>query len=295
MAKAQTYPGLSNSGVEQPVESDLPTGTVTFLLSDVEGSTRLWESEAEEAPVLIARHYELLDAAIVLHGGLRPVEQGEGDSVVGVFACASDAVAAALDVQRAFANEPWPGESPLRIRVALHTGEAQLRDAGNYFGPTVIRCARLRATAHGGQTIVSDATRDLVVDALPEGGELRDLGSHRLKDLGRAERVWQFVHPDLPDDFAPLRSLSVLPTNLPLQLSSFVGRDTEVLELADALDAPSPRDADGRRRVWKDASCASDRGRDGGPVPGWAVVGRACGHITRRGGRASGRACARAS
>ncbi len=261
MAKAQTHPGLSNSGVEQPVGSDLPTGTVTFLLSDVEGSTRLWESEAEEAPVSIARRLRVArrgncPARRVPAGRTRRRRQRGRLRV----RCASDAVAAALDVQRAFANEPWPGESPLRIRVALHTGEAQLRDAGNYFGPTVIRCARLRATAHGGQTIVSDATRDLVVDALPEGGELRDLGSHRLKDLGRAERVWQFVHPDLPDDFAPLRSLSVLPTNLPLQLSSFVGRDTEVLELADALHAPPPRDADGRRRVWQDASCASDRG-----------------------------------
>ncbi len=148
-----------------------------------------------------------MDAAITLHGGRRPVEQGEGDSVVAAFARVSDAVAAALDVQRAFNEEPWPEGHPVRVRMALHTGEIALRDAGNYFGPTIIRCARMRSTAHGGQIVMSDATVDLVADALPGSASLRDLGSHRLKDLGRPERIWQLLHGDLPDDFPPLRSL----------------------------------------------------------------------------------------
>ncbi len=225
---AHTEMNLTNSDVSRTVESELPTGTVTFLLTDIEGSTKLWEAGADETAVSVARHYELLEAAVALHGGVRPVEQGEGDSVVGAFARASDAAAAALDVQRAFAQEPWPAGGEVRVRMALHTGEIRLRDAGNYFGPTIIRCARIRAIGHGGQTLISDATRDLIVDALPDAAELRDLGLHRLKDLGRAERIWQLVHPDLGHEFPPLRSLSAMPTNLPAQVSSFVGRDTEI-------------------------------------------------------------------
>ncbi|WP_287355601.1 AAA family ATPase, partial [Mesorhizobium sp.] len=185
----------------------------------------------------IARHYELLDAAITLHGGVRPVEQGEGDSVVGVFAQPSDAIAAALHAQRTFAHEPWPGGQVLRIRIALHTGEAQLRGNDYYVGRTVIRCARLRAVAHGGQTVLSGATRDLVADRLPDDADLRDLGSHRLKDLGAPERVWQLCHPDLADEFPPLRSLNAFANNLPTQLTSFVGRDAELAELRTVLEA----------------------------------------------------------
>ncbi len=226
MAKFTT--NMASSDVAEMVESQLPTGTVTFLLTDIEGSTKLWEAGADETAASISRHYELLGAAIALHSGVRPVEQGEGDSVVGAFSNASDAVAAALDVQRAFAQEAWPVGGDIRVRMAVHTGEIRLRDAGNYFGPTIIRCARMRAIGHGGQTLISDTTRDLIVDALPDDAELRDLGPHRLKDLGRAERVWQLVHPDLPHEFPPLRSLGALPTNLPAQVSSFIGRETEI-------------------------------------------------------------------
>lgn len=147
----------------------LPTGVVTFLLTDVAGSTRLWEGDTDAMAGAIARHYALLDVAITLHGDVRPTEQGEGDGVVGAFYVPSDAVAAALDAQRAFASEPWPPGRTLRIRIALHTGEARLRGEDNYVGPAVIRCARLRATAHGWQIVVSGATRDLVADRLPEG------------------------------------------------------------------------------------------------------------------------------
>ncbi|HKR49690.1 MAG TPA: NB-ARC domain-containing protein [Pseudonocardiaceae bacterium] len=213
----------------------LPVGTVTFLLTDVEGSTRLLEAAPEAMRVAIARHDEVLDAVICRHGGVRPVDQGEGDSVLAAFARASDALAAALEAQRAFVREPWPAGAVLRVRMALHTGEAQRRDAGNYFGLTVNRCARLRAIAHGGQTVVSRTTRDLSLDRLPEGVALVDLGVHRLRDLGRSEQVFGLVHPELPVGFPPLRSLEVMPTNLPSELTSFVGRHDELIQVGKLL------------------------------------------------------------
>jgi predicted ATPase/class 3 adenylate cyclase len=221
--------------VEPSIISRLPVGTVTFMLTDVEGSTRLWESAPEAMGAAVARHYELLDAAIALHGGVRPVEQGEGDSVVAAFPRASDALAAALDVQRAFHSEDWPNGASLRLRIALHTAEAQLRDEGNYFGQAINRCARLRAVAHGGQVLLSRTTRDLALDRLPEDAELTDLGVHRLRDLGRPEHVFGLVHPDLPAEFAPLRSLDTLPTNLPGELTSFVGRRAELAQIGESL------------------------------------------------------------
>jgi class 3 adenylate cyclase len=166
----------------------LPVGTVTFLLTDVEGSTFLWESAPEAMGAAIRRHYQLLDSAITLHGGVRPQEQGEGDSVVAAFTHAGDALGAALDIQRAFQVECWPQGASLKLRIALHTAQAQLRDAVNYFGPAVNRCARLRALTHGGQVVLSTTTRDLVVDRLTEGVELVDLGVHRLRLLPRSAR-----------------------------------------------------------------------------------------------------------
>jgi predicted ATPase/class 3 adenylate cyclase len=222
--------------VEFNIISHLPVGTVTFMLTDIEGSTRLWESAPEAMGAAVARHYELLDAAIALHGGVRPVEQGEGDSVVAAFPRASDALAAALDVQRAFHSEDWPEGASLRLRIALHTAEAQLRDEGNYFGQALNRCARLRAVAHGGQVVVSRTARDLALDRLPEDAELTDLGVHRLRDLGRPEHVFGLVHPDLPAAFAPLRSLNTLPNNLPGELTSFVGRRVELAQIGASLE-----------------------------------------------------------
>ncbi|MCA1703183.1 MAG: hypothetical protein LC808_07885 [Actinobacteria bacterium] len=213
----------------------LPAGTVTFMLTDVEGSTRLWESAPEAMGVAVARHYELLDAAIALHNGVRPVEQGEGDSVVAAFTRASDALAAALDTQRAFYSERWPEGTSVRVRIALHTAEAQLRDERNYFGQAVNRCARLRAVAHGGQVVVSRTTRDLVLDRLPDGVELADLGVHRLRDLGRPEHVFGLLHPELPVEFPPLRSLDTLYNNLPGELTSFVGRRAELAQVEALL------------------------------------------------------------
>ena len=216
--------------------TSLPTGTVTFLLTDIAGSTRAWEAEPEAMAEAVPRHYEILGNAVAGHGGVRPVEQGEGDSVVAAFERASDAVAAALDAQRALIVEPWPTAEPVQVRMAVHTGEAQLRDEGNYAGPAVIRAARLRALGHGGQTLVSHTAADLVGDRLPEAVSLRDLGRHRLRDLGRAEQVFQLCHPVLRNEFPPLRSLDALPNNLPPQMTSFVGRERELTEVNGLLD-----------------------------------------------------------
>jgi predicted ATPase/class 3 adenylate cyclase/DNA-binding CsgD family transcriptional regulator len=207
----------------------LPTGTVTLLLADVEGSTRLWESQPEEMAEAVAQLDRTVLEVIVAHDGVRPVEQGEGDSFVVAFARASDAVACALELQLA----PL---APIRLRIGVHTGEVQLRDEGNYVGPTVNRTARLRDLAHGGQTVLSGTTGDLVSDRLPPDTWLIDLGSYRLRDLPRPERVMQLCHPHLRNDFPPLRTTNTVVTqNLPVQLTSFVGRETEMIEVRRIL------------------------------------------------------------
>jgi predicted ATPase/class 3 adenylate cyclase/DNA-binding CsgD family transcriptional regulator len=229
------------TGVTSPEHAfSLPVGTVTFLLSDVEGSTRLWQSEpAEVMRVAVARHYALLADIVERHGGVRPQEQGEGDSIVAAFARPSEALQAALEAQQALHAEPWTTSAPLRVRMAIHTGEAQLRDEANYAGQAIIRTARLRALGHGGQVLVSGATRDLAVDQLGDAVGLRFLGEHRLRDLGRVEQVWQLAHPDLPDDFAPLASIGAAeatPHNLPSSLSPFIGRVAEIVTLSDLVN-----------------------------------------------------------
>ncbi len=214
----------------------LPVGTVTLLLSDVEGSVRLWEADREAMSAAVARLDALIEDAVGRHGGVRPVEQGEGDSFVAAFSRASDALACALALQLAVASEPWPGGLELRLRLALHTGEVQLRDEGNYIGAAINRCARLRAIGHGGQTLLSRATHDLVVDRLPEEVTLSHLGTSRLRDLARPEDVYQLCHPRLPaSDFPPLRSLDNLPNNLPVQLTSFIGREAQIAGLKELL------------------------------------------------------------
>ena len=194
----------------------LPTGTVTLLLADVEGSTRLWETQPEQMTAALAAFNRTVNETVAAHDGARPVEQGEGDSFVAAFARASDAVACALVLQRA----PL---APIKLRIGLHTGEIQLRDEGNYAGPTINRAARLRDLAHGGQTVLSGATESLVVDRLPDGVWLTELGVHALRDLPRPERVVQLNHCDLANDFPPLRTANdVASSHLPVQLTSFV-------------------------------------------------------------------------
>ncbi|BBX44435.1 helix-turn-helix transcriptional regulator [Mycobacterium cookii] len=214
---------------ELGVSGLLPTGTVTLLLADVEGSTRLWETQPDEMTAAVARLNQTVNDVIAAHDGVRPVEQGEGDSFVAAFARASDAVAAALELQRA----PL---APIRLRVGVHAGEIQLRDEGNYAGPTINRTARLRDLGHGGQTLLSGVAEALVVDRLPDDAWLIDLGSHPLRDLPRPERVSQLCHPDLVNDFPSLRvSTAVVSQALPTQLTSFVGRESELTELRELL------------------------------------------------------------
>jgi class 3 adenylate cyclase len=218
----------------------LPTGTVTFLFTDIEGSTRLWEQHPEAMEAALIRHDELAARIIQQHEGSLVKHRGEGDSLFAVFARAADAVAAALTLQQVLRAEPWPATEghpegmPLQVRVALHTGDAAFRD-GDYFGAAVNRCARLRAVAHGGQILLSSATQELVRDALPEEIRFQDLGEHRLRDLARPERVFQLLHPDLPADFPPLSSLNTLPNNLPQQVTSFIGREKEMAEVRRLL------------------------------------------------------------
>ena len=214
---------------ELSVSGLLPTGTVTLLLADVEGSTRLWESQPTEMTAALARLNRVVSAVIAAHDGVRPVEQGEGDSFVAAFARASDALAAALEMQRA-------ALAPIRLRIGVHTGEIQLRDEGNYAGPTINRTARLRDLGHGGQTLLSGATEAMVLDALPSDAWLSDLGSHVLRDLPRPERVMQLCHPDVDNDFPPLRTPKVVVSqHLPIQLTSFVGRQDQLTQVRELL------------------------------------------------------------
>ena len=209
----------------------VPTGTVTLLLADVEGSTRLWETASEEMTAAFANLDRTLAELVSAHHGVRPVEQGEGDSFVVAFTGTSDAVACALALQLA----PL---APIRLRIGVHTGEVRLRDEGNYIGPAINRAARLRELAHGGQTVLSGITSDLVVDLLPDGAWLNDLGIHPLRDLPRPERVVQLCHPDICNEFPPLRVRETVAVQcLPVQLTTFVGRVDEMKEIARLVDA----------------------------------------------------------
>ncbi len=215
-----------------PKMPELLTGTVTFLFTDIEGSTRLLQSDREGWSAMLARHQELLRTAFAAEGG---AEVGtEGDSFFVAFPTAPGAVAAALAAQRALAREPWPDDAEVRVRMGMHTGEASFGTEG-YVGLHVHRASRIASVGRGGQILLSDTTRSLVSEALPEGVELRDLGVHRLKDLDRPERLWQVVAPDLQSDFAPIASLDVVPNNLPTRLTTFLGRAREIAEISARL------------------------------------------------------------
>lgn len=209
---------------------ELPSGTVTLLLADMEGSTRLWDSQPEEMAAAIARLDRALGDLVAVHNGVRPVDQGEGDSFVIAFNRAADAVACALALQLA----PL---APIRLRIALHTGDVQLRDENNYIGPAINRTGRLRDLAHGGQTVLSGATEAMVLDSLPPGAWLLDLGTYQLRDLPRPERVVQLCHRDLNNDFAPPRTAETVALhNLPAHLTSFVGRGEQLVQVRRSLD-----------------------------------------------------------
>src|SRR5215217_8040505 len=217
----------------------LPSGTVTFLFTDIEGSTALWERDRAAMQTAMDRHLVLLDAAIASHYGIH--FKTVGDAIQAAFPTAPDAVAAALDAQRALCQESWPESlGPLRVRVAVHTAAATPQD-GDYLAPGLNRLARLLAAAHGGQVLLSLATQDLARDSLPPEASLRDLGEHPLRDLYRPERVFQLLYPDLPADFPPIRTLATHPNNLPLQPTPFLGREDQVRQVVGLVSRDDVR------------------------------------------------------
>ncbi|MDR7419329.1 MAG: adenylate/guanylate cyclase domain-containing protein [Armatimonadota bacterium] len=211
----------------------LPGGTVTFLFTDIEGSTRLLQRLGSRYDRLLEEHRRLIRTAVEAEGGHEV--STEGDAFFVVFASAARAVAAAVAAQRALTDFAWPEDAIVRVRMGVHTGEGTPA-AGDYVGLDVHRAARICAAAHGGQILVSHATRALVEANLPTGIILRSMGEHRLKDLLRPEHLFQVVAPGLPEEFPPLRTLDRAPNNLPTQLTSFVGRERELAEARRLLD-----------------------------------------------------------
>ena len=234
----------------------LPTGTVTFLFTDIARSTQLWEQHQQAMSVALPRHDAILRDVVAAHGGA--IFKQVGDAVCAAFPTALDALAAALDAQRALAAEAWGAIGPLRVRMALHSGAAEERD-GDYFGLPLSRVARLLAAGHGGQVLLSLATAELVRDHLPPDVTLRDLGSHRLRDLTRPDRIFQLVAPDLPADFPPLTTLDARATNLPVQPTPLIGREREVAAVRDLLR---------RRRAAADADWPRRGGQNAPGYPG---------------------------
>ena len=188
-------PAQHASHAPSPTAPDLPGGTVTFLFTDIEGSTALWEQHPQTMPVALARHTAILRAAIAAHGGV--VFKTVGDATCAAFASAPAALAAALAAQHALHAEPWGATGPLRARMALHTGSVEARD-GDYVGLPLSRVARLLSAGHGGQVLLSLATQELVREHLPPEVALHSLGEHRLKDLSYPEQIYQLAAPDLP-------------------------------------------------------------------------------------------------
>src|SRR6476646_148365 len=205
--------------------AELPSGTVTFLFTDVEGSSRLWEDHPEVMDDVLARHDEIVRGAIESHAGY--VVKTTGDGFHAAFGAARDALAAALAAQQALLGEPPVQGVAVKVRMGVHTGEARLRD-GDYYGSEVNRAARLMAVGHGGQVLVSEVTHRLGSDVAAV-----DLGSHSLKDVGEVG-IWQLTHPSLQRDFPPLRTLKAT-NNLPAPVDSFVGRQAELAGVLDAL------------------------------------------------------------
>jgi predicted ATPase/class 3 adenylate cyclase len=212
--------------------------TLAFLFTDIEGSTRLWELYHQSMKEALERHDAILREGVERSNG--QVVKSMGDGLVAVFGSVADGVTACLKVQHDLASARWGETGALRVRMALHVGEAAKRN-GDYYGPTLNRAARIISAGHGGQVLLSAAAAARVLDELPERSALRDLGEHRLKDLGHPERVFQLVHPDLPVNFPPLASLSRRPTDLPDPPSTFVGRAAELHEIGGRLEDESVR------------------------------------------------------
>src|SRR5688500_448348 len=206
----------------------LPSSTVTFLFTDIAGSTRLWERDSVAMRAAVTRHDALLRAAVSTHGGV--LYKHVGDAVQAAFSSATAALAAAAAAQHELAAGPWPETGELRVRMALHAGDAAPTSRGDYHQiPALNRLSRLLAVAHGGQVILSQTVQELVRDALPAEVVLRDLGQHRLRDLLDSERIFQLVAADLPDHFPPLATFEQSPTNLPTQPNALIGRERDLV------------------------------------------------------------------
>ena len=211
---------------------DLPAGTVTLLFTDIEGSTHLLQQLGERYAMLLAECRTLLRTAFLTFDGYEVDTQGDAFFVA--FARATDALSAAVALQRALFTAAWPDGVQMRVRIGLHTGEPA-RSAEGYLGLDVHQAARIMSAAHGGQILLSQATRDLVEQTLPEDVRLRDLGDHHLKDLSQPTRLWQVVIGGLPADFGPLKTLDHAPNNLPMQPTPFIGREQTVAALQQLL------------------------------------------------------------
>jgi predicted ATPase/class 3 adenylate cyclase len=214
--------------------TDLPSGTVTLLFTDIEGSTRLLQQLGDKFSTLIAEHDRLLREMWAMYHG--SVIHTQGDSFFVVFSRAAEAVMASVQCQRLLAAHAWPEGVSVRVRMGMHTGEPQI-NGSNYVGIDIHRAARIAAAAHGGQVLLSQATCDLVENELPAGVSLRDMGYHRLKDLRQPKHLYQLVIAGLPSDFPPLKSRELTPHNLPVQLTSFIGRSREMDEVRGLLSA----------------------------------------------------------
>jgi len=210
----------------------LPTGTITFLFSDIEGSSKKWEQHPDAMRVALATHDRLLRQTFESNGGY--VFKTIGDAFCVAFDTALDALTGAVQAQRALRDATFEGIAEMKVRMALHTGAAEHRD-GDYFGQSLNRVARILSSAHGGQVLLSLPTEELVRDSLPMGIQLRALGEHRLRDLARPEHLFQMVTADLPSQFPALRSLESVPNNLPVQLTTFIGRERELAEVKRLL------------------------------------------------------------
>jgi predicted ATPase/class 3 adenylate cyclase len=223
-------------GVILPRQAELPSGTVTFLLTDIQGSTRLWESVPDAMAVALEQHNRLLTVVIEGHYGVVVTSRGEGDSFFAVFPGAAEALSAAAACQDRLSSEPWPEGCAVKVRMALHTGEADLRD-GEYHGHMAInRCARLRAAAYGGQVLVTQATYELGASYLADSLGFMDLGEHRLRDLAAPVHIYQLTGPGLATEFPPILTLAERTSNLPVEVTTFVGRAGELAQIADLME-----------------------------------------------------------
>ncbi len=219
-----------------PAISYIPPSMQTFLFTDIEGSTRLWEEHGDAMAAALARHDEILNQAVAQAGG--SVLKTTGDGMIAVFDSVSDSLSAAVDSQRALDEEQWGPTGPLRVRMGIHSGDTESRE-GDYFGPAMNRAARIMAAGHGGQVLVSGTSS--ASGYLPPGVELRDLGMHRLKDLTEPEHLYQVIHDALRSDFPAPRTLDGRPNNLPQQATEFLGREDELAAIHLMLESPTTR------------------------------------------------------